>query len=176
MVASRVMPRARDSTSAALTPWMWVTALTVALTFATLVVRVATGISGVGYVAAKTMYTVTGVFYFIRVLRFLSTIRVIGSKLVLIHKMLREFSIYVTILFVALVAYGVTSQALLFPTRPWKNFILRDVFSIPYWQIFGEVYKDEAMGKSLKHLCSDKRAFEPKCGCNKVLFAFKPFH
>lgn len=132
-----------------MTPWMWVTALTVLLTLASLIVRIATGVSGVGYVAAKTVYTTTGVFYFIRVLRFLSAIRLIGSKLVLIHKMLREFFIYVVILFVALVAYGVTSQALLFPTRPWKNFILRDVFAIPYWQIFGEVYRDQAMGKCL---------------------------
>lgn len=51
--------------------------------------------------------------------------------------------IFILILIVALLAYGVASQALTYPTREPVTQIFKDIFYYPYWQLYGELFLDE---------------------------------
>ena len=57
--------------------------------------------------------------------------------------------LYIMILVVFLLAYGVTTLALQYPTRAkgLSNMrIFRDIFYFPYWQIYGELFLEELEG------------------------------
>ena len=58
-----------------------------------------------------------------------------------------DLAFFLAILLVAILAYGVASQALRFPndTVEWK--LLKDVVYLPYWQMYGELFLDEVVGK-----------------------------
>ena len=53
---------------------------------------------------------------------------------------------FVVILFVFIVAFGVASQAILYPNSKGNFKLLRSVFSRPYWQIYGELFLEEIEG------------------------------
>ena len=56
------------------------------------------------------------------------------------------------ILLIVLLAYGVSTQALMFPGREYFHGIFFDVVYYPYWQIYGELYLEELEGKRSKHV------------------------
>ncbi len=57
-----------------------------------------------------------------------------------------DLAFFLAILLVAILAYGVASQALRFPndTVEWK--LLKNVVYLPYWQMYGELFLDEIEG------------------------------
>ena len=68
--------------------------------------------------------------------------------------------LYMAILVVFLLAYGVTTLALQYPTRPkgLSNMrIFRDIFYFPYWQIYGELFLEELEGTHRHRMCTRVR-------------------
>ena len=57
-----------------------------------------------------------------------------------------ELVLYISILLVVLLAYGISVQALMFPSRDFYPGIFRDIFYYPYWQIYGELWLEELEG------------------------------
>jgi len=53
---------------------------------------------------------------------------------------------FFVIMLVFLLAYGVSSQSLLFPAREPYWMITRDILYHPYWQLYGELFLDETEG------------------------------
>ena len=53
---------------------------------------------------------------------------------------------FTVILMVFLASYGVARQSILYPSPvdKWKWGNLADIFAIPYWQIYGELFMDDA--------------------------------
>ncbi|XP_022257854.1 transient receptor potential cation channel subfamily M member 1-like [Limulus polyphemus] len=65
-----------------------------------------------------------------------------GPKLVMIKRMLVEVVLFLLILFIFILSYGVASQALLKRNRQPFMGIFREVFYLPYWQLYGELNLD----------------------------------
>lgn len=55
---------------------------------------------------------------------------------------------------VFLVAYGVSSQAILHPNYPFNATIIQKIFYIPYFNIYGELFLAEIQGKQRDKISS----------------------
>ena len=56
---------------------------------------------------------------------------------------LDELRMFVMVMLVFLLAYGVSSQGLLYSVRTPSWTILKDVIYFPYWQLYGEIFLEE---------------------------------
>ncbi|XP_070535546.1 transient receptor potential cation channel subfamily M member 2-like [Ptychodera flava] len=81
------------------------------------------------------------VFYF-RLLDVFSINRHIGPKVLMIKKMLVDLSVFIGILFVIMVGYGVAVQAVLNPGGSPSS-LFTGIFYRPYFQIYGELFLDD---------------------------------
>ena len=61
---------------------------------------------------------------------------------------LKDLAFFIAILLVVLLAYGVASQALLYPNSEATWYLLKDIVYKPYWQMYGELFLDELEGKT----------------------------
>ncbi|CAL1527369.1 unnamed protein product [Lymnaea stagnalis] len=92
---------------------------------------------------AKVIYCVNAVIFYIRVMKLYTANRRLGPKIYMINRMLVELALFVMVLMVFLLAYGVASQGLLYKNRNKDWIILKDILYFPYWQLFGEIFFDE---------------------------------
>ncbi|CAH8543714.1 unnamed protein product [Heterobilharzia americana] len=95
------------------------------------------------FVYAKSFYVITLIACYIRVYGLYSYHPSLGPKLVMIKSMLQELISFIFVLIVVLVAYGVSTQVLLYPNRhsfSWTS--VRDVLYYPYWNLYGELSLD----------------------------------
>ncbi|KAF7257106.1 hypothetical protein EG68_05898 [Paragonimus skrjabini miyazakii] len=77
---------------------------------------------------------------YIRIFRLYGFHPALGPKLVMIQRMLTELLIFIFIMVVILVSYGVAVQALLYPNQTefdWNT--VRDALYYPYWNLYGEL-------------------------------------
>ncbi|CAH1785123.1 unnamed protein product [Owenia fusiformis] len=95
---------------------------------------------------ARHVYVINCVFMYARMMRVYSAHSQLGPKMNMIRRMLREMLFFLVILCVFLFAYGVSSQALLYPARDFYIKIFKDVLYYPYWQIYGEIFLEEISG------------------------------
>nr|XP_006816420.1 PREDICTED: transient receptor potential cation channel subfamily M member 3-like [Saccoglossus kowalevskii] len=94
--------------------------------------------------AARALYAVNCSLFILRIMRMFSLNSTLGPKLIMIGKMLIEMMLFLVILLVFLISYGVASQALLYPNRRTAYWgIFRDVVYMPYFQIYGELFLEE---------------------------------
>ncbi|ELT87598.1 hypothetical protein CAPTEDRAFT_226576 [Capitella teleta] len=100
------------------------------------------------FLEAKSVYAINCVLLYVRVLREYSASSFLGPKLVMIARMLQELILYMMILAVFLLAYGVSSLSLMYPVREFYGSFFKDVTYYPYWQIYGELYLEELEGRT----------------------------
>jgi transient receptor potential cation channel subfamily M member 3 len=67
----------------------------------------------------------------------------LGPFVVIIGRMAYSMMRFVAFMVVAIMAYGVFRQTLLFPNEDWSWHLVRDIFFQPYFMIFGEEFVDE---------------------------------
>ncbi|KAL5104863.1 Transient receptor potential cation channel subfamily M member 1 [Taenia crassiceps] len=97
------------------------------------------------YIVAKTIYSIILVLYFARLFQFYSVNRKLGPNSVMIFRMLVELAIFLFILLIFLLPYGVSTQALLFPYMTQFNpEVLKNVFYYPYYRMYGELFLEES--------------------------------
>ncbi|KAG5446454.1 Transient receptor putative cation channel sub M member 3 [Clonorchis sinensis] len=114
-----------------------------------------------GFAVAKPLYALTLVFCYTRVFALYGAIPVLGPKIVMIQRMLKELGLFCLIVVVILVAYGVAVQALLYPGRTTFDWTaLRDVVHYPYWNLYGELNLDYTLAE--KPNCSESSS-DPNC-------------
>ena len=58
----------------------------------------------------------------------------------------QDLSTFFFILVLAIMAYGVASQSVRYPNAPISWNLLKDVFYLPYWQMYGELFLDNVEG------------------------------
>ena len=46
----------------------------------------------------------------------------------------------------AVMAYGVASQSIRYPNAPISVYLLKDIFYMPYFQIYGELFREDLEG------------------------------
>lgn len=61
---------------------------------------------------------------------------------------MQELALYIMILLVFLLAYGISTNALMYRSRSLQGLVFRDIVYYPYWQIYGELYLEELEGTS----------------------------
>ena len=54
-----------------------------------------------------------------------------------------------------ILSYGVSAQALRFPNSDLSYTVFTDIFYLPYFQLFGELYLEEVTGEKHNKLTSD---------------------
>merc|ERR1740128_317250 len=96
------------------------------------------------------------VFWYIRILRFLSVSKFLGPFVTMIGKMLEKMMYYIILMLVVLMSYGVFRQSLLFPNEEASWLLARNIFFQPYFMIYGELFAAE-----IDPHCGDKD--EPVC-------------
>ncbi|XP_052073400.1 transient receptor potential cation channel subfamily M member-like 2 isoform X4 [Mytilus californianus] len=100
-------------------------------------------LEGTKAMEAKSIFCINAVVFYIRVLEVYTVNSRLGPKMVMIKKMMLELVMFILVLTIFLVAYGVASQGLMHLQRisDWK--IFRDVIYYPYWQFYGELFLEE---------------------------------
>ena len=64
---------------------------------------------------------------------------------------------FLSILFIFLISYGVASQALLYPDQTFSAEAIKNIFYMPYFQVYGELFlEDIVTGKIKLSLAAEK--------------------
>uniref|UniRef100_A0AAZ3PNR4 Ion transport domain-containing protein n=1 Tax=Oncorhynchus tshawytscha TaxID=74940 RepID=A0AAZ3PNR4_ONCTS len=114
----------------------------------------------------RVIYCVDIIFWYIRVLDIFGVNKYLGPYVMMIGKMVRLWIVFffrihfrisqgmidmlyfVVIMLVVLMSFGVARQAILHPDEipTWR--LARNIFYMPYWMIYGEVFADSIDRKS----------------------------
>ncbi|XP_064607878.1 transient receptor potential cation channel subfamily M member 3-like isoform X2 [Liolophura sinensis] len=93
--------------------------------------------------AARVLYTIDIVFWYIRILEILSVNKNLGPYVKIIGKLVVDMSYYIIILLIVLMSFGIVRQSIHFPNEEPSWRIVRNMFFYPYWMIYGELFADE---------------------------------
>ncbi|XP_005094347.1 transient receptor potential cation channel subfamily M member 3 [Aplysia californica] len=91
----------------------------------------------------KVIYCFNAVIFYLRLMKVYTANRTLGPKIYMINRMFAELTMFLIVLMVFLLAYGVASQGLLYKQRQRDWVILKDVLYFPYWQLYGEIFLEE---------------------------------
>ncbi|XP_033642515.1 transient receptor potential cation channel subfamily M member 1-like [Asterias rubens] len=92
---------------------------------------------------ARILFSLDVMVWYIRLLDVCSVNNVIGPYVNMIGRMIRDLAYFMVILLVFVVSYGVARQAIISPRSKWKWSILGEIFFLPYWQVYGELFPDD---------------------------------
>ncbi|XP_047630925.1 transient receptor potential cation channel subfamily M member 5 isoform X1 [Phacochoerus africanus] len=96
-----------------------------------------------GFEAGRTILAVDFMVFALRLIHIFAIHKQLGPKIIIVERMMRDVFFFLFFLSVWLVAYGVTTQALLHPHDGRLEWIFRRVLYRPYLQIFGQIPLDE---------------------------------
>ncbi|XP_062504034.1 transient receptor potential cation channel subfamily M member-like 2 [Corticium candelabrum] len=96
---------------------------------------------------ARMMFSIDVCLFFLRGLDFFLVHKELGPKLSMIYKMIGDVIVFIAILLVWILSYGIAVQALLFPFQDASWEMLKNVIYIPFWQLHGELFLDYVEGK-----------------------------
>ncbi|KAM8961538.1 transient receptor potential cation channel subfamily M member 3 isoform 3-T3 [Pelodytes ibericus] len=101
----------------------------------------------------RVVYCVNIIYWYIRLLDIFGVNKYLGPYVMMIGKMMIDMMYFVIIMLVVLMSFGVARQAILFPSEQasWK--LAKNIFYMPYWMIYGEVFADQ---------------IDPPCGYNET--------
>ncbi|KAA3674243.1 transient receptor potential cation channel subfamily M member 3 [Paragonimus westermani] len=138
--------------------WVYIDIIVVFLAIISMLLRIGMTTT---FTWAKSFYAVTLIICYIRIFRLYGFHPALGPKLVMIQRMLTELLIFIFILVVILVSYGVAVQALLYPNQTefdWNT--VRDALYYPYWNLYGELNLEYSFGsRSVSKSTTQVRVF-----------------
>ncbi|KAM8973895.1 transient receptor potential cation channel subfamily M member 1 [Pelodytes ibericus] len=91
----------------------------------------------------RVIYCVDIIFWYIRVLDIFGVNKYLGPYVMMIGKMMIDMLYFVVIMLVVLMSFGVARQAILHPEEELSWRLARNIFYMPYWMIYGEVFADQ---------------------------------
>lgn len=97
------------------------------------------------YRAARIIFCLDLIVWYIKSLAFYYVFRFMGPKLVMIKRMLFELAYFIFIVLVFMFAFGVSTQALLYHNQKLDINLLSNVFFPSYFMIGGEYYTRETI-------------------------------
>ncbi|KAM4746748.1 transient receptor potential cation channel subfamily M member 1 isoform 3-T3 [Rhinophrynus dorsalis] len=104
----------------------------------------------------RVIYCVDIIFWYIRVLDIFGVNKYLGPYVMMIGKMMIDMLYFVVIMLVVLMSFGVARQAILHPEEEPSWRLARNIFYMPYWMIYGEVFADQIDRKTRIHTpCGD---------------------
>lgn len=93
--------------------------------------------------AGRTVLAMDFMVFTLRLIHIFAIHKQLGPKIIIVERMMKDVFFFLFFLSVWLVAYGVTTQALLHPHDSRPEWVFRRVFYRPYLQIFGQIPLDE---------------------------------
>ncbi|ELT97859.1 hypothetical protein CAPTEDRAFT_204381 [Capitella teleta] len=91
----------------------------------------------------RIFYGFSLILFYSRTLRFLYVSRVIGPRIIAIKLMFVELIMFLVILLVFILSFGVAFQGLLHPNQEPSFDVLAGILWRPYWSMFGQLYIDD---------------------------------
>ncbi|XP_052269751.1 transient receptor potential cation channel subfamily M member 3-like isoform X2 [Dreissena polymorpha] len=88
----------------------------------------------------KVLYCLNSVVFIAIITKFYRASTNVGPKMVMVRRMFGEMGLFLVVMMVFLLAYGIAAQGLLYTERSASWDILKDVFYFPYWMIYGEIF------------------------------------
>ncbi|XP_060575124.1 transient receptor potential cation channel subfamily M member-like 2 isoform X2 [Ruditapes philippinarum] len=102
------------------------------------------------YNACKILYCINAVIFYVGIMQSYRAFENLGPKLVMIKGMFGELRLFIMVLLIFLLAYGIAHQGLMYHDRSPSWTILKDVLYYPYWQLYGELFLEEIETDSCK--------------------------
>ncbi|XP_074921940.1 transient receptor potential cation channel subfamily M member 5 [Chelonoidis abingdonii] len=93
--------------------------------------------------AGRTVLAIDFMVFTLRLIHIFAIHKQLGPKIIIVERMMKDVFFFLFFLSVWLIAYGVTTQALLHPDDSRVEWIFRRVLYRPYLQIFGQIPLDE---------------------------------
>ncbi|NWX97608.1 TRPM5 protein, partial [Nothoprocta ornata] len=93
--------------------------------------------------AGRTILAIDFMVFTLRLIHIFAIHKQLGPKIIIVERMMKDVFFFLFFLSVWLIAYGVTTQALLHPDDGRVEWIFRRVLYRPYLQIFGQIPLDE---------------------------------
>ncbi|XP_067322711.1 transient receptor potential cation channel subfamily M member 5 [Anolis sagrei] len=91
----------------------------------------------------RTILAIDFMVFTLRLIHIFAIHKQLGPKIIVVERMMKDVFFFLFFLSVWLIAYGVTTQALLHPDDSRAEWIFRRVLYRPYLQIFGQIPLDE---------------------------------
>ncbi|KAL2091960.1 hypothetical protein ACEWY4_011758 [Coilia grayii] len=91
----------------------------------------------------RVIYCVNIIYWYIRLLDIFGVNKYLGPYVMMIGKMMIDMMYFVIIMLVVLMSFGVARQAILNPNEDASWMLARNIFFMPYWMIYGEVFADQ---------------------------------
>ncbi|XP_062974482.1 transient receptor potential cation channel subfamily M member 5, partial [Elgaria multicarinata webbii] len=91
----------------------------------------------------RTILAIDFMVFTLRLIHIFAIHKQLGPKIIIVERMMKDVFFFLFFLSVWLIAYGVTTQALLHPKDKRVEWIFRRVLYRPYLQIFGQIPLDE---------------------------------
>uniref|UniRef100_A0A7N6BFC9 Transient receptor potential cation channel, subfamily M, member 3 n=1 Tax=Anabas testudineus TaxID=64144 RepID=A0A7N6BFC9_ANATE len=88
----------------------------------------------------RVIYCVNIIYWYIRLLEIFGVNKYLGPYVMMIGKMMIDMMYFVIIMLVVLMSFGVARQAILNPNEDPSWMLARNIFFMPYWMIYGEVF------------------------------------
>ncbi|XP_041956831.1 transient receptor potential cation channel subfamily M member 3 isoform X5 [Alosa sapidissima] len=108
----------------------------------------------------RVIYCVNIIYWYIRLLDIFGVNKYLGPYVMMIGKMMIDMMYFVIIMLVVLMSFGVARQAILNPNEDPSWMLARNIFFMPYWMIYGEVFADQIdhslHSRKLQHRLKDK--------------------
>ncbi|XP_063043940.1 transient receptor potential cation channel subfamily M member 1-like isoform X2 [Engraulis encrasicolus] len=120
------------------------------------------GEPSMGY--GRVIYCIDIIFWYIRVLDIFGVNKYLGPYVMMMGKMMIDMLYFVVIMLVVLMSFGVARQAILHPDEEPTWRLARNIFYMPYWMIYGEVFADSIDRKTRVHIYAME--INPPCGEN----------
>ncbi|XP_065175195.1 transient receptor potential cation channel subfamily M member 2-like isoform X2 [Sycon ciliatum] len=89
---------------------------------------------------ARIFCSTSCLLFFLRLLQIFTVNSDLGPKIHMILRMILDVMEFALIFLIFVVSFGVTSQAMLYPTEDLSWRTLQEVLYRPYWQIYGEFF------------------------------------
>ncbi|XP_047482968.1 LOW QUALITY PROTEIN: transient receptor potential cation channel subfamily M member-like 2 [Penaeus chinensis] len=101
----------------------------------------------------RIAYSLNTTLFYCRLFRIYHVNYHLGPKLVIFYRMISEVLVFMALLVIFILGYGIASQGLMHPGRDVSSLNLTDVGQImsevlltPYWQMYGELLLDDIKG------------------------------
>uniref|UniRef100_A0A8C2C4T0 Transient receptor potential cation channel, subfamily M, member 5 n=1 Tax=Cyprinus carpio TaxID=7962 RepID=A0A8C2C4T0_CYPCA len=98
------------------------------------------------YEAGRTVLALDFMVFTLRLIHIFAIHKQLGPKIIIVERMIKDVFFFLFFLTVWLIAYGVTTQALLHPNDPRIDWVFRRALYRPYLHIFGQIPLEEIDG------------------------------
>ncbi|XP_030650049.1 transient receptor potential cation channel subfamily M member 5 [Chanos chanos] len=107
------------------------------------------------YEAGRTVLALDFMVFTLRLIHIFAIHKQLGPKIIIVERMMKDVFFFLFFLSVWLIAYGVTTQALLHPNDPRLDWVFRRALYRPYLHIFGQIPLEEIdAAKMLSQNCT----------------------